>query len=101
MDGELNMLISVIIPCFNMGEYVTDAVKSVLNQPFKDIEIIVVDDHSTDNSLEIYKKHPFYFGIRYRIKGKAKEVVSLLYKITMVEKIIEKKKFPQKLRKKV
>lgn len=41
-------LVSIIIPCFNYGRYVAEAVNSALNQTFKQIEIIVVDGGSTD-----------------------------------------------------
>ncbi len=42
--------ISVIIPCFNHGEYVDEAVESALGQTLQDIEIIIVNDGSTDES---------------------------------------------------
>ncbi len=47
------MLISVIIPVYNVEKYIRRCVKSVLNQTYKEIEIILVDDGSTDNSGKI------------------------------------------------
>ena len=43
---------SVIIPLYNKEDYIQNTLKSVLNQTFKDIEIIIVNDGSTDNSLK-------------------------------------------------
>lgn len=48
-------MVSVIIPVFNTAEYVERCIKSVICQTYKDIEIIIVDDGSTDKSLDICK----------------------------------------------
>lgn len=45
--------ISVIIPCYNYAHYLPDVVKSVVEQTFQSFEIIIVNDGSTDNSIEI------------------------------------------------
>ena len=49
--------VSVIIPVYNEGKYLHKCVDSVLNQTLKDIEIILVDDGSTDNSPDICKDY--------------------------------------------
>ncbi|MGN0030910.1 MAG: glycosyltransferase family 2 protein [Candidatus Gastranaerophilaceae bacterium] len=51
------MKISVIIPVYNVAEYLTKCLDSVVNQTLKDIEIICVNDGSVDNSLEILKAY--------------------------------------------
>ena len=51
--------VSVIIPVYNVEDYLTECLDSIINQTFSDIEIICVNDGSTDNSLSIlesYKK---------------------------------------------
>lgn len=50
-------LISVIIPNYNYAEFVDEAIESVLSQTYKKIEIIVVDDGSTDNSMDILSSY--------------------------------------------
>lgn len=46
-------MISVIIPVYNVEDYLHDCINSILNQTFQDFEIICVDDCSTDSSLKI------------------------------------------------
>jgi len=51
-------MISIIIPCYNGAEWLAETIESALGQTLKAQEIIVVDDGSKDNSLEIAKKYP-------------------------------------------
>lgn len=56
-DGKVAPEVSVVIPVYNTEAYVARALDSVLRQSFTDLEIICVDDGSTDGSLEILKNY--------------------------------------------
>ena len=45
------------MPVYNAGEFLVDAMESILNQTYKNFEFIIVDDASTDNSYEILKRY--------------------------------------------
>ncbi|HEC2411506.1 TPA: glycosyltransferase family 2 protein, partial [Campylobacter jejuni] len=49
--------VSVIIPIYNVEKYLDECLKSVINQTYKNLDIILVDDGSTDNSLNIAKEY--------------------------------------------
>src|SRR5579872_4420041 len=52
--------VSVIIPNYNHAKFLVQRIESVLNQTFTDFEIILMDDKSTDNSLEIIERYRHY-----------------------------------------
>lgn len=49
--------VSVIIPNYNHAKYLDDRIQSVLNQTYQDFEVIILDDCSTDNSVEVINKY--------------------------------------------
>lgn len=51
-------LVSISVISYNYGRYLHEAIKSILNQTYKPIELVVVDDGSKDNTAEVAKKYP-------------------------------------------
>lgn len=65
-DGITNMnhtkngipdLVSVVMPSYNHGKYIKESIESVLNQTYGDLELIIVDDRSSDGSQDIIKRY--------------------------------------------
>lgn len=61
----MNMKVSVIIPVYNYDRYLAEAIDSVLNQTYRNLEVIVVDDGSTDQTGEVAKSFAVR-GVRYQ-----------------------------------
>jgi glycosyltransferase involved in cell wall biosynthesis len=56
INKEVKELVTVVIPCYNHESFIADALYSIHEQTYKKIEIIIVDDCSSDNSVKIIKK---------------------------------------------
>ena len=56
MNESFTFKVSTVITNFNYSRYLTEAIKSITNQNYKNYEIIIVDDNSTDNSRKLLKK---------------------------------------------
>ena len=55
--GKNNSLVSIVIPVHNAEEYINEALDSCINQTYENLEILVVDDKSQDNTLNILKEY--------------------------------------------
>ena len=63
--------ISVVTPSFNQGRFIEDCIKSVLDQNYPNFEHIIVDNCSTDGTLEVLKKYPHLKWIFETDKGQS------------------------------
>lgn len=69
MNKDAEVLVSVIIPTFNRREWIGECLDSVLNQTYKNFEVIVVDDGSTDGTVEWLAAQPKYDAIVVHRQG--------------------------------
>lgn len=53
----MNPLVSIVIPVYNREKYISEAIESAINQTYKNIEIVVVDNCSTDHTWDILKNY--------------------------------------------
>src|SRR6185436_125554 len=63
------VLVSVIIPCYNQGRFLGEAIESVLNQTYRNCEIIVVDDGSMDDTARVAARYPSVNLVRQSNRG--------------------------------
>jgi len=66
-------LISVIIPCYNCGNFISRAINSVLKQSFSNWELLLVDNNSTDNTLSILESYVQKFPNKIKIYKETKQ----------------------------
>ncbi len=65
-------MISIVIPTYNSSKFMPDLLESIFKQAVDDMEVIIVDDCSTDNTVEIVKKYPVRMVQMERNGGPAK-----------------------------
>ncbi|MEP7071138.1 MAG: glycosyltransferase [Verrucomicrobiota bacterium] len=58
LQREAAPLVSVVMPCYNQGRFLGDGIESILTQTYSNLEVIVVDDGSNDETPEIVKRYP-------------------------------------------
>src|SRR5690554_2314431 len=63
----MNALVSVIVPVYNRAHLVKETIDSILSQTYKPVEIILINDGSTDNSLSVLKNYERKFPEQVRI----------------------------------
>jgi alpha-1,3-rhamnosyltransferase len=56
MEEKSLPLVSVVVPCYNHEKYVKETIESIINQTYKNIELIVIDDGSKDNSIQVIQE---------------------------------------------
>jgi glycosyltransferase involved in cell wall biosynthesis len=86
-------LVSVICLCYNHEEYVVEALNSVINQAYPNIELLIADDFSSDNSVSVIKSwletHPYITFITNKTNLGNTKTFNILAKIATGEYIID------------
>ena len=63
------MMVSVVVPVYNVAQYVWDCLWSVGQQDYTDIECLIIEDHSTDKSMGVVRKfvEQYHGNVEFRI----------------------------------
>ena len=82
-----NPLVSIVIPSYNHERFIADTIKSVMDQSYNNIELIVIDDGSTDNSREVIKKCQRNYNNNFEFIEKKNEglVKTLNYGLSLIK----------------
>jgi glycosyltransferase involved in cell wall biosynthesis len=80
--------ISIVMPCYNQVEFIEKSILSVLNQDYKNIELIIIDGGSNDGTIEIIKKYQDYisFWVSEKDKGQS-DALNKGFKLASVRNI--------------
>ena len=63
-------MISLVIPVYGVEKYITNCLKSVVNQEYKDFELLLVNDGTKDKSVEVINNFLKDYDLNYRIINK-------------------------------
>lgn len=72
-------LVSVVLSCYNHGAFVADAIESVIGQSYKNIEFLVADDGSSDDSVSVMKRYSEYYAEEHYFADNFGERFSFLW----------------------
>jgi glycosyltransferase involved in cell wall biosynthesis len=81
-----NPILTIVIPTYNSGRTLDVSLKSIINQTIKDIEILVIDGLSTDNTMEIVEKHKLEFPNINVVSEKDKGIYDAMNKGVLMAK---------------
>tara|TARA_B100000787_G_C16198685_1_gene302924 strand:+ start:3068 stop:3961 length:894 start_codon:yes stop_codon:yes gene_type:complete len=84
MNNIENPLVSIVIPSYNHEKYIEETIISVMEQTYNNIELIVIDDGSTDNSREVIEKCLIKYSFKFVKKKNEGLIKTLIYGLELI-----------------